>query len=135
MAMDRDQQYRPMTDRGKYRKLYQHLCALEMQEWRTTFSETEAVIGLKLPDSARQHRPWWGNQKGGNGHSHAVAWSAAGWETAQVDMAAETLLFRRIDRRLAQRLPLDKIWPAHPTARWPEGLSLRREDMYATEVT
>ncbi len=25
---------------------------------------------------------------------------------------------------------LNEAWPVHPTARWPEGLSLRREDMY-----
>ena len=27
-------------------------------------------------------------------------------------------------------LSLDEFWPVHPTAVWPEGLSLRREDMY-----
>ena len=31
----------------------------------------------------------------------------------------------------APRKPsLDEVWPVHPKARWPEGLSLRREDMY-----
>ena len=25
---------------------------------------------------------------------------------------------------------LNEVWPVHPTAVWPEGLSLRREDMY-----
>ena len=29
---------------------------------------------------------------------------------------------------------IDEIWPVHPTARWPENLSLRREDIYASEV-
>lgn len=30
----------------------------------------------------------------------------------------------------AQRLSLEEVWPVHPTAVWPEGLSLRREDLY-----
>ncbi len=25
-----------------------------------TFSEIETIIGERLPDSAAQHRPWWG---------------------------------------------------------------------------
>ena len=29
---------------------------------------------------------------------------------------------------------IDEIWPVHATARWPECLSLRREDMYDPEV-
>ena len=130
MAIDRDQQHRQMADRGKYQRLYRHLCALEGQEWRTTFGEIEAVIGFELPLSARLHRPWWGNQRGGNGHSHALAWSIAGWETAEVDMDAETLLFRRTNAKPVRKLSLDEVWPVHPTAVWPKGLSLRREDIY-----
>ena len=29
---------------------------------------------------------------------------------------------------------LDEWWPPHPTVRWPEGVSLRREDMYEERV-
>ena len=29
-----------------------------------------------------------------------------------------------------RRPPLDEAWPVHPTAVWPEGLSLGREDLY-----
>ena len=33
-------------------------------------------------------------------------------------------------RRKSSETPLlDEIWPVHPTKAWPEGLSLRREDM------
>ena len=134
MAIDRDQQFRQMAGRGKYRRLYQHLRALEAQEWRATFGDIETVIGFPLPPSARLHRPWWGNQRGGNGHSHALAWSVAGWETAEVDMDSETLLFRRTYPKPIERLSLDEIWPVHATARWPEGLSLRREDIYEDRV-
>ena len=134
MAVDQTDRYRAMALRGKYQGLYSYLTSLQVSEWRTSFNEVESVIGFELPASARLHRPWWGNQRGGNGHSHALAWSVAGWETAEVDMDAETLVFRRTHPDPAPRLPLDEAWPAHPTAVWPEGLSLSREDLYEDRV-
>ena len=130
MVVDRKDKYLAVVMRGKYGKLYADLRSLQNPEWRASFREIETVLGFELPPSARLHRPWWGNQKGGNGHSHALAWSVAGWETADVDMESETLLFRRADSGPIPRLPLDEAWPLHPTAVWPEGLSLRREDLY-----
>ena len=79
----------------KYRKLYTHLCDLTAQEWRASFSDVETVIGDTLPPSARRHRAWWSNHSGDNILRQARAWLAAGWETADVDIDAETLLFRR----------------------------------------
>ena len=135
MAIDRDQKYREMAVRGKYRRLYAYLRGLPTQEWRTSFSEIESIIGFKLPPSARLHRPWWGNQSIGNGHSQSLAWGVAGWETAEVDMDSETLLLRPRKRpETGRRLSLDQAWPVHPTAVWPEDLSLRREDMYGDRV-
>ena len=130
VSIDRDQKYREMAGRGKYRALYSHLRALSAQEWRTGFSEVESVLGFTLPPSARLHRPWWANPRRASGHSHALAWTIAGWETAEVDVEAETLVFRRKGPRPAPKPSLDEIWPVHPTARWPKGLSLRREDLY-----
>lgn len=134
MALDQTDKYRDMVLRGKYQRLRQHLSSLQVQEWRTSFGEIEAVIGFELPPSARLHRPWWGNQRGASGHSHALAWSVAGWETAQVDMDGETLLFRRANPGPVSRPSLDEAWPVHPTAVWPEGLSIRREDLYEERV-
>ena len=134
MVVDRSDKYRKMVQRGKYQRLYSYLRSLQAQEWRTSFGEIEAVVGFQLPPSARLHRPWWGNQKRSNGHSHALAWSVAGWETAEVDMDAETLLFRRRHPKAEARPSLDEVWPVHPTAVWPEGLSLRREDLYEERV-
>lgn len=134
MVVDRSDKYRKMVERGKYQRLYAYLHSLQAQEWRTSFGEIEAVVGFQLPPSARLHRPWWGNQKRSNGHSHALAWSVAGWQTAEVDMDAETLLFRRRHPKPEARPSLDEAWPVHPTAVWPEGLSLRREDLYEERV-
>ncbi len=134
MAIAQEDRYQRMVLRGKYKRLYTYLSSLPVQEWRTSFREVEAVIGFELPPSARVHRPWWGNQRRGNGHSHALAWNVAGWKTEEVDMEAETLLFRRMHPKPVPRLPLDEAWPVHPTALWPEGLSLRREDLYGDRV-
>ena len=65
MAIDRERRYREMAMRGKYRKLYAHLCGLRSQEWQASFTEVEAVLGFRLPLSARMHRPWWANQSRG----------------------------------------------------------------------
>ena len=131
MAIDRQQKYREMASRGKYQRLYGHLSTLDAEEWKTSFGEIEALIGFELPPSARLYRPWWANQSMGNGHSQALAWTMAGWETADVDMDAERLRFKRKQRPNARRpLSLDEVWPVHPSARWPEGLSMRREDIY-----
>ena len=134
MAIDRDRKYREMAVKGKYQRLYTHLCGLTDQEWRTSFGEIESIIGFELPASARLHRPWWSNQSGGNGHSQALAWSASGWETADVDMDAETLLLRRKPSKTARRLRLDEVLPVHSAGAWPEGLGLSREDIYEERI-
>ena len=139
MAIDRDQKYREMAVRGKYSELYAYLCALPAREWRTSFGEIESIIGFELPASARLYRPWWANQNPANGHSQALAWSVAGWETADVDMDAETLLLRRTvgeTRPEAARgeFDLEKAWPVHISGAWPEDLSLRREDIYVDRM-
>ena len=135
MAIDRERSYREMAIRGKYQRLYTHLCALKAREWRTSFGEIESIIGFELPASARLHRPWWANQSHGNGHSQSLAWSVAGWETAEVDMETETLVLRRRKRPQAGReRSLEAMWPVHAAGRWPKGLSLRREDIYEERI-
>ena len=135
MVIDREHMYREMAVRGKYQRLYTHLCTLRAPEWRTSFGEIESIIGFELPASARLHRPWWANQSHGNGHSQSLAWSVAGWETAEVDMAGETLLLRRRELPQAGRKrSLDALWPVHVAGTWPESLSLSREDMYEERI-
>ena len=120
-----------MAVRGKYQRLYTFLCGLQAKEWRASFGEIESIIGFELPPSARLYRPWWANQSSGSGHSQALAWSVAGWETADVDMESETLLLKRRKRPEAVRKHgIDEVWPVHPRAVWPEGLSLSRQDIY-----
>lgn len=120
---------------GKYRKLRSYLEAHPRRAWRTTFSNIEAILGFQLPPSARKHGAWWANEKNGGRQSQKVAWSSAGWETADVDLEAETLVFRpkKRSRPLTASI-LDAEWPGRDMGPWPEGLSLRREDMYEDRI-
>ena len=78
----RDELVRNAAARGTYAPLYRHLASISASpEWRATFGKLEAILGFRLPDSARLYRPWWSNQNRGAGHSHALSWHAAGWKT------------------------------------------------------
>ena len=135
MATERDYKRPGQGLGGKYRKLRAYLEAHPRREWRTTFSNIESILGFELPASARKHSAWWSNEKDGGRHSQAVAWTAAGWETAEVDVEAETLVFRPRKRSTVKRkIDLDVLLPPHDFGPWPEGLSLRREDMYEDRV-
>ena len=71
------------------------------------------------------------HQRGGKDHCQALTRSAAGCETADVDMEAETPLPRPTKRPEATRnISLDQIWPVHSAGGWPKSLSLRRGDVY-----
>ena len=74
---------------SKYRNLTLHLAGRDDEAWEATFEEVESVLGIPLPDSARQHRPWWANQ----GRAHSSAWQSAGWKTSNVDLDNEKVTF------------------------------------------
>ena len=130
MTTDRNQRFGEMASRGKYGLLYAHLRNLVANEWRASFRDIETVLGFALPPSARLHRPWWANQSANGGHSQAIAWGAAGWETAEVNLEAETLVLRRQRREPVRTPALDDLWPVHRAGAWPEALSLSRADIY-----
>ena len=138
MTDTRDQLIRDAVARGKYAPLYRHLLSAHPEpEWRTTFGEVEAVLGFPLPDSARLHRLWWSNSRKGSGHSHALAWQAAGWRTREVDLEAETLVFARGGTSLPsagtparRRFSIGEILPPHDPGPWPEGFTVSREQLY-----
>ncbi|MCY3671490.1 MAG: Swt1 family HEPN domain-containing protein [Alphaproteobacteria bacterium] len=83
------------TVRGKYAPLHDHLSTGVDSPWHATFGEIEAVLGFDLPASARRYPAWWANENSGGRHSHARAWKEAGWKTAEVNIEAEELVFRR----------------------------------------
>ena len=66
------------------------------------------------------------HQRDGSGHAQ----NAAGCETADLEMGAETPLLQPSRCRAARNINLDQMWPVHRAGGWPESLSLRREDLY-----
>ncbi|HLL32211.1 MAG TPA: type II toxin-antitoxin system VapB family antitoxin [Allosphingosinicella sp.] len=81
---------------GKYESLAARLESASANEWSATFAQVEQVLGFPLPPSARKYREWWSNQAG-TGHSQARGWQDAGWQVWKVDLAAERVIFRRVD--------------------------------------
>ena len=135
MATERDYKRPGEGLGGKYRKLRAYLEAHPRREWRSTFSNIESILGFELPASARKHNAWWSNEKNVGRQSQAVAWSAAGWETAEVDLETETLVFRP-KKRSSVYSATDSVdlLPPRSLGPWPSGLPLRREDIYEDRV-
>lgn len=77
---------------SKYNPLSDRLTAHPNEEWRTSFSELESVLGFALPKAARAGRAWWANDPD---RSHSRAWTLRGWTVDDVDHAAERVVFRR----------------------------------------
>ena len=133
-----DQLLRQVAAHGKYAPLFRHLAALDGPRWSATFRDVETILGFSLPNSARIYRPWWSNQASG-GHSHALAWHAAGWRTSAVDLVAEALVFERIEEAKspsdspAQALSLPELFPPHDFGNWPAGFAATREQIYGDD--
>jgi len=56
-----------------------------------TFDQVERLVG-PLPDSAREHRGWWGSD---GYRSQSIAWRTAGWHVASVDQVSGQVVFAR----------------------------------------
>jgi hypothetical protein len=79
---------------GKYEPLGTFLRGQRKQEVPLTFTEIEKITGVKLPPKAQHHRAWWSNNASNN--VMTKVWLEAGYESAQVDMSARKLVFRRV---------------------------------------
>jgi hypothetical protein len=79
---------------SKYEPLSQTLTRLKADYWRPTFLELERILESKLPASARKNDIWWKAEAGGR-HTHAHAWSAAGWKVQDVNVDKEKVTFVR----------------------------------------
>ena len=64
-----------------------------------SFGELEKVLGRELPPSARNLRPWWGNDYSSETHSQAQAWIDAGWKVDKVNLEEEWVRFVRHGRK------------------------------------
>ena len=78
---------------GKYDPLTEFLAETAGDEVPMTFAEIERVTGHALPAS-RRYPAWWSNNPDNN--VMTKAWLAAGFQTEQVDIGREQLVFRRV---------------------------------------
>ena len=81
---------------GKYEPLGQFLRNQRTREVPLTFREIEKITGVKLPPKAQHHRAWWSNNPSNN--VMTKVWLEAGYKSAQVDMGARKLVFRRVGK-------------------------------------
>ena len=100
---------------SKYDPLSRYLRSLDATAWQATFRDIERVLGFQLPASARNHRSWWHNNT--IGHPQAPAWMDVGWLTTDVDMAAETLVFRSGGVAASRRVTHDAVRVTESVAR------------------
>jgi hypothetical protein len=78
---------------AKYAPLTRHLAAQTRDAVAMSFADIERVLGAKLPPSARALRSFWSNNAANNVMTQA--WLAAGFRSAEVDLAVRRLTFRR----------------------------------------
>jgi len=103
---------------SKYDPLQAHLEGQPGNRVPMTFAEIEGILDFSLPPSSRTHRAWWSNNPSNN--VMTKAWLAAGFETEQVDVPGERLVFRRVLKGRAGGSP-----PARPSGASPEPDDLR----------
>ena len=77
---------------GKYRQLWAWLRQQDRDEIQLDFTETEQILGIPLPPSARVHLPHW---YGYRGTALGRAIRDAGSKASQVDLLNERVVFRR----------------------------------------
>jgi hypothetical protein len=80
---------------SKYAPLTQHLTSRNQPQVAMRFDELERLLGFPLPPSARKHRAWWSNNP--RNSVMTKAWLAAGYQSRDVDLTAERLLFEQLN--------------------------------------
>ena len=78
----------------KYRHLSNYLTNSGNKNVILNFSEIEKIIDFKLPDSAKKYRQFWANT---TTHSIALSWLSVGYETVDVNMDLQIVVFEKKD--------------------------------------
>ncbi len=85
---------------SKYDRLGDFLKDQKLERVPLTFAEVERITQTKLPASAHKHRPWWSNNSTNSVLTRV--WLDAGFESEQVNMTAQKLVFRRVKKPKAE---------------------------------
>lgn len=102
MSISRPSKYDPFID---------YLRSQTVHEVTLNFAEIDALLGDKLPHSAREFHAWWANSTTDPTHSWARRWTAAGWR-ANVDLANQSVRFERVSDALVGSTRLIDLLPA-----------------------
>lgn len=78
---------------SKYDPLREHLRASRVNRVPMSFKQIEKILDTTLPRSAFRYQAWWSNSLGT--HIQAFAWIDAGYKTAELNLAAHTVVFQR----------------------------------------
>ena len=76
----------------KYRHLSNYLTNSNNNTVILKFAEIEKIIDFELPDSAKKYRQFWANT---TTHSIALSWLSVGYETVDVNMDLQTVVFEK----------------------------------------
>ena len=88
---------------SKYDRLGEHLSGLDRRSThQLSFERIEAVLGFRLPPSAREYQAWWANQVGA-GHVQSNAWLDNGWHTELLSLTGKHVTFKPVDTPRAPR--------------------------------
>ncbi|MBS0384222.1 MAG: hypothetical protein JSS00_02605 [Proteobacteria bacterium] len=79
----------------KYGALKSYLASRAQRRLRLSFDDVARIAKVRLPASAFDHPAWWANDS--KSHVQAKAWLEAGYKTENVDLAAQSVEFVRVD--------------------------------------
>lgn len=82
---------------SKYDRLGEHLSGLDRgTTHQLSFERIEAILGFRLPKSAREYQAWWANQVG-EGHVQSNAWLDNGWHTELLSLTGKHIAFKPVN--------------------------------------
>ena len=101
----------------KYAPLTRYLQSKPETRLPLTFAELERLLGFPLPPSARKHRAWWANNPAS--HVNAAAWHEAGFQSQDVDLQGEKLMFVKLNiSGEPQSKPRHPLWGCMKDMMW-----------------
>jgi len=112
---------------SKYDPLGQYLESRSDRRIAMSFAEIERIVGARLPRS-KMHRAWWSNNPSNNVMTRQ--WLSAGYQTEQVDIAGERLVFTRAGPRSG--VPNGSAPSARPTDSGQTGGGPARDRLFGS---
>ena len=85
----------------KYLLLKKYLQSLGKSRVMLSHKEIEKILGDELPESAYNHKAFWGNNRSNNKDAdHSNSWLEAGWEVEKIDKKNKIIHFKKGDKNM-----------------------------------